>query len=208
MPEWSIGPHSKCGERATVPGVRIPLSPLKKTYKKLSLNLVGFFVSKKLHQKCTDPVSTRFYGHFSNCTYPIHPIPLSHSTRQHKMCGVIFLPFQSKRCTKKGNHPCSSLLKMAFHKHSPLLISDSKIGSHRLRVLVSSVCSNHLFRPSFFCTMNYKSSSSCVCRKDVAYPNCDIASITSAILCLIYLPRYSQKEHGIVRCRVQNKTPL
>ena len=27
MPEWSIGPHSKCGERATVPGVRIPLSP-------------------------------------------------------------------------------------------------------------------------------------------------------------------------------------
>ena len=29
MPEWSIGPHSKCGVRATVPGVRIPLSPRK-----------------------------------------------------------------------------------------------------------------------------------------------------------------------------------
>ena len=28
MPEWSIGPHSKCGERATVPRVRIPVSPL------------------------------------------------------------------------------------------------------------------------------------------------------------------------------------
>ena len=27
MPEWSIGPHSKCGVRATVPGVRIPLFP-------------------------------------------------------------------------------------------------------------------------------------------------------------------------------------
>ena len=27
MPEWSNGPHSKCGVRATVPGVRIPLSP-------------------------------------------------------------------------------------------------------------------------------------------------------------------------------------
>ncbi len=27
VPEWSIGPHSKCGERATVPGVRIPPSP-------------------------------------------------------------------------------------------------------------------------------------------------------------------------------------
>ena len=33
VPEWSIGPHSKCGERATVPGVRIPLSPLNKAYK-------------------------------------------------------------------------------------------------------------------------------------------------------------------------------
>ena len=29
MPEWSIGPHSKCGERATVPRVRIPVSPPK-----------------------------------------------------------------------------------------------------------------------------------------------------------------------------------
>ena len=29
MPEWSIGPHSKCGVRVTVPGVRIPLSPLE-----------------------------------------------------------------------------------------------------------------------------------------------------------------------------------
>ena len=27
MPEWSIGPHSKCGVRVTVPGVRIPLFP-------------------------------------------------------------------------------------------------------------------------------------------------------------------------------------
>ena len=29
MPEWSIGPHSKCGVRVTVPGVRIPLFPLR-----------------------------------------------------------------------------------------------------------------------------------------------------------------------------------
>ena len=27
MPEWSIGPHSKCGVGATLPGVRIPLFP-------------------------------------------------------------------------------------------------------------------------------------------------------------------------------------
>ena len=27
MPEWSNGLHSKCGVRATVPGVRIPLFP-------------------------------------------------------------------------------------------------------------------------------------------------------------------------------------
>ncbi len=27
MPEWSNGPHSKCGERVTVPWVRIPVFP-------------------------------------------------------------------------------------------------------------------------------------------------------------------------------------
>ena len=132
MPEWSIGPHSKCGVRATVPGVRIPLFPqknearrcrrisasfcfvtlrhanlfvrrsgmktkvvdlstpcgvrilqgaprrakgktsrhevatksfplfpLNEAYKKLIINLVGFFMSKKMHQKCTEP---RFYA--------------------------------------------------------------------------------------------------------------------------------------------------
>ena len=31
VPEWSIGPHSKCGVRATVPGVRIPPFPQKQT---------------------------------------------------------------------------------------------------------------------------------------------------------------------------------
>ena len=30
LPEWSNGPHSKCGERVTVPGVRIPRFPLKR----------------------------------------------------------------------------------------------------------------------------------------------------------------------------------
>ena len=28
MAEWSNAPHSKCGVRVTVPGVRIPLFPL------------------------------------------------------------------------------------------------------------------------------------------------------------------------------------
>ena len=30
LPEWSIGPHSKCGVRVTVPGVRIPHFPQQK----------------------------------------------------------------------------------------------------------------------------------------------------------------------------------
>ena len=33
MPEWSIGPHSKCGERVTVPRVRIPAFPPRTFYK-------------------------------------------------------------------------------------------------------------------------------------------------------------------------------
>ena len=48
MPEWSIGPHSKCGVRVTVPGVRIPLSPLRGFDKKpmipVSSTLTGIFV--------------------------------------------------------------------------------------------------------------------------------------------------------------------
>ena len=51
MPEWSIGPHSKCGVRATVPGVRIPLSPLnvldrngQQTDKKLQINDLWLFL--------------------------------------------------------------------------------------------------------------------------------------------------------------------
>ena len=48
VPEWSIGPHSKCGVRATVPGVRIPLSPQRGFDKKpmipVSSSLTGIFV--------------------------------------------------------------------------------------------------------------------------------------------------------------------
>ena len=51
VPEWSIGPHSKCGVRATVPGVRIPPSPLnvldrngQQTDKKLQINDLWLFL--------------------------------------------------------------------------------------------------------------------------------------------------------------------
>ena len=55
MPEWSIGPHSKCGVRATVPGVRIPLSP-QGTLRKVAKNPVnhaftGFFIFGKSAEK-------------------------------------------------------------------------------------------------------------------------------------------------------------
>ena len=65
MPEWSIGPHSKCGVRATVPRVRIPVSPpkakaLKAPYKNkttASLLVSGFFVriSCQGFRFCEDP---------------------------------------------------------------------------------------------------------------------------------------------------------
>ena len=51
MPEWSIGPHSKCGERVTAPWVRIPVSPLnvldrngQQTDKKLQINDLWLFL--------------------------------------------------------------------------------------------------------------------------------------------------------------------
>ena len=75
MPEWSIGPHSKCGERATVPGVRIPLFPRKEAYKKLIFNLIGFSMSQKMHQKCTNPCFYTLLRRFSNSHIPYN---LSH----------------------------------------------------------------------------------------------------------------------------------
>ncbi len=48
MPEWSIGPHSKCGVRVTVPGVRIPLSPLNTPI----LVLSGVFANPKEARCC------------------------------------------------------------------------------------------------------------------------------------------------------------
>ena len=51
MPEWSNGPHSKCGERVTAPWVRIPVSPLnvldrngQQTDKKLQINDLWLFL--------------------------------------------------------------------------------------------------------------------------------------------------------------------
>ncbi len=43
MPEWSNGPHSKCGIRVTVSRVRIPVSP--HIYKKGVGNVCAFFLA-------------------------------------------------------------------------------------------------------------------------------------------------------------------
>ena len=55
MPEWSIGPPSKCGVRATVPGVRIPLSPqgthVKATKNPVNHAFTGFFIFSKSAEK-------------------------------------------------------------------------------------------------------------------------------------------------------------
>ena len=48
MPEWSIGPHSKCGERATVPRVRIPVFPLRKDVN-LTIGLHPFLYERTLY---------------------------------------------------------------------------------------------------------------------------------------------------------------
>ena len=48
MPEWSIGPHSKCGVRATVPGVRIPLFPPQRFLMDDCLSAIVFFCARSL----------------------------------------------------------------------------------------------------------------------------------------------------------------
>ena len=48
MPEWSIGPHSKCGERATVPRVRIPVFPQNGRCKSRVYKICAFFCAQFL----------------------------------------------------------------------------------------------------------------------------------------------------------------
>ena len=48
MPEWSIGPHSKCGERATVPRVRIPVFPQNGRCKSRVYKIYAFFCAQFL----------------------------------------------------------------------------------------------------------------------------------------------------------------
>ena len=146
---------------------------------------------KKLHQKCTKP---RFYALLrvffkSHISHISHSITLLCLTARNVACN--FSAISVKKMHEKGNHFRSSLLKVVFHKHTPFLTSDSKIWSQCLEILVSSICSNLFFCPTLFRTMHNKSPSRCMCRNDVAYLRRDVGSFIPAILCYIYLPRYS-----------------
>ena len=103
-------------------------SPLWIVYKKLIFNLVDFFMPKKLHQKCTDPVSTHFYGRFSNCTYPIHHIPLSHSTWQHEMWERI----TSTHSLMNTTWPRTTRRRITPSIHKTIFISSRHYGDYFL----------------------------------------------------------------------------
>ena len=57
MPEWTNGPHSKCGERVTAPGVRIPLFPQKGatckgcSFLRRGMRTPGFVTAKRLRKQ-------------------------------------------------------------------------------------------------------------------------------------------------------------
>ena len=75
MPEWSNGPHSKCGERATVPGVRIPLSPPYKGCKFLIYILFSFShlsPKKQRHPRQRSRVSLRLLRIFPSFRQLLH----------------------------------------------------------------------------------------------------------------------------------------
>ena len=108
----------------------IPLFPLNKAYKKLIINLVGFFYAQKDAPKMHRPhfyalLRAFFKSHISHTT---HPILLACLTAQNGACN--FSAVFVKKMHEKRESLCSSLLKMSLHQHSPFLISDSKIWFH------------------------------------------------------------------------------
>ena len=74
VPEWSIGPHSKCGVRATVPGVRIPPFPQKQT-KQGDVDLSTSFCFYPL---CADLVCAVANPSFSAINNPTNQILQQH----------------------------------------------------------------------------------------------------------------------------------
>ena len=96
-------------------------------------------------KKCTKNAPTPFLSTSAGVfRIPVIPYCLSHfltliSSTKYDV--HFFLLFPVKKCTKKGNHLCSSLLnlKMTFHQHSSFLISNCEIWSHCFKILVPSV---------------------------------------------------------------------
>ena len=141
MAEWSIAAVLKTVELRGSGGSNPSLSAKENLQGIMFQPCRFFFMPKKMHQKCTNPVYKHFGGRFS----PKLSTPSFLSAWQRKMRCAFFLLFLLKKMHEKGNHLCSSLLKLFFHKHSPFLISDCKIWAHCLEFFVSSVCSNHFF---------------------------------------------------------------
>ena len=182
MAEWSIAAVLKTVELRGSGGSNPSLSA-EKNLQGIIFQPCRFFLCPK---RCTKNAPTPFISTLAGVFSPKLSTPSFLSAWQRKMRCAFFLLFLLKKMHEKGNHLCSSLLKMFFHKHSPFLISDCKIWSHCLEIFVSSVCSNHFFCPTLFRTMHNKSSSSSVCSNNVAYLGCDVVSVIPTILCFAY----------------------
>ena len=115
LAEWSNAAVLKTVDLNGSGGSNPSLSALKSLQEIDIQSCRLFSYPKSCTKNAPTPVSTHFCGCFSNPIYPILLIPFYRYARQHEVWRVIFLPFQSKRCTRKGNHLCSSLLKIVFH---------------------------------------------------------------------------------------------
>ncbi len=73
MPEWSNGPHSKCGERVTVPRVRIPVFPRNAIRPKGTCSFGADSVSFRTEIELSSVVTARIIdlGVVRSCNRPL-----------------------------------------------------------------------------------------------------------------------------------------
>ncbi len=81
LPEWSNGPHSKCGDRVTGPGVRIPHFPLScegSTTRKQSQSLTFRKVVRDRRRE--SKVNSSLFIHLFHIKTGIHLVYFIHNT--------------------------------------------------------------------------------------------------------------------------------
>lgn len=121
MPEWSNGPHSKCGIRVTVSRVRIPVSPHKQAQRLDQSSLLRFFFQRT----CRFP-RTRQPGSPSPQPQASQSHPHVISTAATHTCHAIGSRKRMHRTAKRGHRTAQQKAQARTREHERPVQQDAQ----------------------------------------------------------------------------------